>query len=144
MSLPVREVELLSELLEAVHAAVYGYAALGARLDERRRAAALRAVDEHRSRRDGLVALLRARGATPPAAAAAYVVDADTSVEALALAVRLEEGLAVRWRDLVAGTDDEALRRLALAGLRESAVRAAGWREVAGSGAVTVAFPGSV
>lgn len=144
MTVPSREVELLAELLEATHAAVYGYAALGARLDEPLRRAALHALDEHRSRRDVLAALLRARGLTPPVAAAAYVVDVRTPAAALVLAVRLEEGLSVRWRDLVAGTDDEALRRLGLAGLRETAVRAAGWRDAAGSGTVTVAFPGSL
>lgn len=144
MTSSAQEVRLLAELLEATHAAVYGYGALGARLDERLRRAALRAVDEHRARRDGLVALLRARGETPVPAAAAYAVEVDTPTTALALAVRLEEGLSVRWRDLVAGTDDEALRRLGLAGLRETAVRAAMWRKLIGTGLVTVALPGTV
>jgi hypothetical protein len=62
---------------------------------------------------------------------------------ALALAVRLEEGMALRWRDLVGGTDDAELRRLGLSGLQETAVRAATWRELAGAGPVTVALPGT-
>ena len=51
--------------------------------------------------------------------------------------------MGVRWRDLVGGTDEAALRRLAIAGLTESAVRAAQWRQVAGIRPVTVALPGS-
>jgi hypothetical protein len=66
-----------------------------------------------------------------------------TADEALALAVRLEEGLALRWRDLVGGTDERPLRELAVAGLQECAVRAAQWRRRAGSAPSTVALPGT-
>ena len=62
---------------------------------------------------------------------------------AVALAVRLEEGMALRWRDLVGGADDDGLR---------GAWRSAGCRRrrcgrrpgdgVAGGGPVTVALPG--
>lgn len=138
-----RDRELLAVLLEATHAAVYGYAVLGARLDPEQRQAARLAFDGHRARRDQLAARLRERGATPAPALPAYDVRVDGPDAARALAVRLEEGLAVRWRDLVAGTDDEALRRLAVTGLQEAAVRAAQWRRLAGSGAVTVALPGT-
>ena len=134
---------LLTTLLEAEHAAVYGYGVLGGRLDERTRSAARLASDGHRARRDQLAAQLRDRGATPPVALPAYDVAVAGQDEAVALAVRLEEGLAVRWRDLVAGTGEADLRRLGLAGLRESAVRAAQWRLVAGAAPVTVALPGT-
>ena len=137
------EVDLLAELLEAAHAAVYGYGVLGARLDEATRRVALAAYDVHRARRDALTAQLRARGADPEPSLPAYDVAVADPTEALALAVRLEEGMALRWRDLVAGTDDVELRRLALSGLQEAAVRAATWRELTGSGPVTVALPGT-
>ena len=137
------ELDLLAELLEAAHAAVYGYGALGARLDEPTRRVALAAVDVHRARRDALAAQLRARGAEPQPGPPAYDVEVADAAAARALAVRLEEGMALRWRDLVGGTDDVALRRLALSGLQESAVRAATWRELTGSGPVTVALPGT-
>ena len=138
------DVRLLEALLAAVHAAVHGYGVLGARLDETARATALRAHDAARARRDALAARLRERGATPAPALPAYDVEVDTPQEALALAVRLEEGLAVRWRDLVAGTDDLALRRLGVEGLQEAAVRAAVWRELSGAEQVTVALPGTL
>jgi hypothetical protein len=139
----VTEVDLLAELLEAEHAAVYGYGVLGARLDEATRRNALAAFDVHRARRDALVAQLRARGAEAEPGLAAYDVAVADATAALALAVRLEEGMALRWRDLVGGTDDVELRRLALSGLQETAVRAATWRRLAGTGPVTVALPGT-
>lgn len=137
------ELVLLEALLAATHAAVYAYGLLGARLDDPARAAARRAYDAHRARRDALAAVLRARGATPVPAQPGYDVEVAGPQEALALAVRLEQGLAVRWRDLVAGTDDLTLRRLGLDGLQETALRAAEWRLLAGTGPVTVAFPGT-
>lgn len=137
------EVELLAELLEGAHAAVYGYGVLGARLDEPTRRGALAAYDVHRARRDVLATQLRARGAAPEPAHPAYDVAVADATEALALAVRIEEGMALRWLDLVGGTDDLELRRLGLSGLRETAVRAATWRELTGTGPVTVALPGT-
>ena len=133
----------LVALVEAEHAAVYGYGVLGARLDDARRRAALLAYDSHRARRDQLAAALRAAGGTPPATLPAYDVAVANAAEALALAVRLEEGLALRWRDLIGDTDDRALRSLAVAGLQETAVRAAQWRVRAGITPATVALPGT-
>lgn len=135
--------DALVALLEAEHAVVYAYAVLGARLDEATRQAALAAYDSHRARRDQLAAALRARGAAAPAPLAAYDVTVVDQRGALALAVRLEVGLSVRWRDLVGATDDLGLRRLGVAGLQECAVRAAQWRLRAGISPVTVALPGA-
>ena len=132
----------LLALVEAEHAAVYGYGVLGARLDEAGRRTALTAYDSHRARRDQLVAALTAAGGTAPAPLAAYDVSVANRAEALALAVRLEAGLSQLWRDLVGETDDRALRRLAVAGLQETAVRAAQWRRRSGLAVVTVALPG--
>ena len=138
MSLP-----LLSELLEATYAAVYAYGVLGARLGDEPRALARLAYDSHRVRRDQLAARLTERGGDPEPPPPAYDVDVASPDEALQLAVRLEEGLAARWRDLVGGTDDRQLRELAVAGLTECAVRAAQWRQAAGTSPATVALPGT-
>lgn len=137
------EVDLLQSLLAGEHAAVYGYGVLGARLDDALRAAAQAADDAHRARRDELTALLRGRGAQVPVTLAAYDVAVAGTPAALALAVRLEEGLGVRWRDLVGGTDDAGLRRLGVAGLTATAVRAAQWRAALGVQPPTVALPGT-
>lgn len=135
--------EVLRSLVEAEHAAVYGYGVLGARLDDATRRVAQTAYDAHRARRDELSRVLQDRGGSPPLPLPAYDVTVADRPAALALAVRLEEGLSVRWRLLVTATANEALRRLGVAGLQETAVRAAQWRKLAGLSTVTVALPGT-
>ena len=137
------ELSLLQALVEAEHAAVYGYGVLGARLDTGTRRIALAAYDVHRARRDRAVDALVARGGTAPVPLPAYDVVVPDRAAALALAVRLEEGLALRWRDLVGGTDDRELRQVAVSALQETAVRAARWRRLAGITPVTVPLPGT-
>jgi len=139
VSLTVRSV--LSDLLRDEHAAVYAYGVLGARLDDRLRKRARSAFDSHRAARDELRRRLLQLGADADGPEPAYAVRADTSAQALALAVRVEEHLAVRWRDLVGTTSEAALRRFAVQGLQEAAVRAALWRTTAGLPA-TESFPG--
>ncbi len=133
---------LLQGLLEAEHAAVFGYGVLGARLDDVQREMARAAYDAHRARRDDLAVRLRDRRERVPAAQASYDVSVADVPAAQALAVRLEEGLAVRWRDLVVGTDEPPMRALGVDGLVGSAVRAAQWRRTAGL-PPTVALPGT-
>lgn len=130
----------LVALAEAEHAAAYGYGVLGARLDDAGRRFARTAYDSHRARRDQVIAAL---GGNAPAPLASYDVAVADPTEALALAVRIETGLSQRWRDLVGDTDDRALRTLGIAGLQETAVRAAQWRKRAGTSPVTVALPGA-
>lgn len=137
------DVALLTTLLTAEHAAVFGYGVLGARLESGPRNTAQAAVDNHRGRRDALAALLRDRSAPTPGPQAAYDVSVSGPTDGLQLAVRLEQGLSVRWRDLVAGTDDPQLRRLGVDGLVETAVRAASWRLLLGQRPPTVALPGT-
>lgn len=136
------ETERLFALVEAEHAAVYAYGVLGARLDDATRKVARTAYDSHRARRDQLIAALQADGATAPVPLAVYDVAVANVVEALALAVRVEEGMSLRWRDLV-GASSRGVRSLAIAGLQETAVRAAQWRRRAGISPVTVALPGT-
>ena len=136
------ETDLLRTLVEAEHAAIYGYGVLGARLAEPLRTDAREADDAHRVRRDELATLLRARRTAVPPTQAAYDVQASQQADALALAVRLEEGMALRWRDLVGGTDDRALRTVGISALTDTAVRAARWRRALGRRPGTVALPG--
>jgi len=126
----------MTELLRDEHAAVYAYGVLGARLGPAERRVALAAYDAHRAVRDDLRARLLAAKAEPPVTQPAYDVAVDGTAQARALAVRVEEGLAVRWRDLVALSSTADVRRFAVQHLQDCAVRAAGWR------AGTVAFPG--
>ena len=143
MSTPAStDIALLQTLLAAEHAAVYGYGVLGARLSDAARPAARQSSNAHRARRDALTSHLLDRDAPAPAALMAYDVTVASQPEALRLAVRLEEGLATRWRDLVARTTDLPLRTMGAAGLSEVAVRAARWRLLLGSTPITVALPG--
>ncbi|GGY81714.1 DUF4439 domain-containing protein [Streptomyces nitrosporeus] len=129
--------EAAQAALAAEHASVYGYGALGGRLEGRRRADATAAHDAHRARRDALVRTVRDLGGTPVAAHAAYALPltvADPS-SATRLAAVIEDRVAGAYSDLVRAAEGP-LRREAAAALREAAVRAARWR---GAG---VAFPG--
>ena len=119
-------------LLAAEHAAVYGYGVLGARLDDPRRTAAL--AGRRRPPRPARPLTAAAARTVPPRRRAAAGVRRrrPRPRPRLALAVRLEEGLAVRWRDLVGRHDDADLRRLGTPPLTATAVRAARWRAAAG------------
>lgn len=136
------EADALSSLLAAEHAAIYAYGVLGARLDEKTRAVALAAFDQHRAQREALIVLLRARGVDTPGPLGGYDVSVADQLAALRLAIRVEDELGVRWRDLVGATDDAALRRLAVDGLQKGAVRGTRWRQLAKVSPLTEAFPG--
>lgn len=137
------EATALIDAMVTEHAAIYAYGVLGARLDDVTRKAALTAYNTHRARRDALAGVLRARALTVPAPAASYDVDVAGRAQALALAVRVETEVGVRWRDLIASTDDQALRRMAVTALQDCAVRATQWRRTTGVGPVTVPLPGT-
>lgn len=131
------ELKAAQAALAAEHAAVYGYAALGGRLDGKRGTEATAAYDGHRARRDALVRTVRDLGGAPVAADAAYALPfaVRDPASAVRLAAVLEDRIAGVYSDLVRATDG-ALRREAAGALREAAVRAVRWR---GTG---VAFPG--
>jgi hypothetical protein len=139
----VNETTALTGVLNAEHAALYAYGVLGAKLDDATRAAALGAFDAHRSRRDQLEEALRTRKLPVPGPAASYQVSVAGRAQALALATRVEEEVGVTWRDLVASTDDEPLRRLGVRALQECAVQAVRWRLLTKTNPVTVALPGA-
>ena len=130
-------------LLEAEHAAVYGYGVLGARLPDDLRRQARADVDAHKAVRDELVRRLRDLGVDAPGPELSYAVAVANAGRAVELAVRLETGLAVRWRDLVAASADPDLRRVGTSGLTGCAVRAARWRVAAKVVPATEALPGT-
>lgn len=134
--------EALVGLLEAEHAALWAYGLLGARLSGGARRRALADHQAHLRSRDALTSLVGARGADLPPPAATYDARADTPAAALRLAVRIEDGLALRWHDLLVATSEPGLRRLGVRGLTDCAVRAARWRSLAGARPLTQPFPG--
>lgn len=121
-------IAILQEVLAAEHAAVYGYGALGARLDGPLRREALAAFDHHRARRDRLRTMVADRGQRPVESSASYVLPTALAGQASAvrLAGELEERVGVAFGVLVAAaTGDE--RAFAARALQDAAIRAARW-----------------
>jgi len=118
--------EALQRTLEAEHAAVFLYSALGGATGHSSRLydVLTEAHEAHRARRDELVTSLRRLGVTPTAAAPAYRlpdgVDTEGGIRAAALDV--ERACTTRYAELVAGTSGE-LRAAAVRALGDSAAR---------------------
>lgn len=134
----------LQTWLAGEHAAIYAYGVVGGRLPETLQPAAVAALNAHRARRDALQPLLGGRAQVPVAAAPAYELPTPVSgpADALLLAIGVEERISRATYAVVAAADGGEIRRLAAGALQEQAVRAAGWRSLAGFAPVTVAFPG--
>lgn len=125
------EVEALQAVLAAEHAAVFVYAALGARTsssgDRSGYAALTAAYDVHRDRRDQVEALITARRATPVAAEPAYVLPLRPDAAATRRrAAALEESCGATYAYLVARTSG-AVRQFGVEALIDAAVRAVGF-----------------
>lgn len=136
--------ERLTEVLRGEHAAIFGYGAVGARLDNAVVGIATAAEAAHRARRDALVARLAQRGGTPPAAEPAYTLPfaVTDQATALRLATVIEERCAALWRlvlPVTAGND----RALAIDALVDCAVRATSARRANGVDPAVVALPGA-
>ena len=134
----------LRHALAAAHAAVWGYGVVGAALGAGGRGTAAAAEGVHRDLRDGVAALLDERGAEPVPAEPAYALPFPvvSEVDAAALAVVLEDGVAAAWVRVLGQAADRATRQLAVDVVGATEVRAVGWRAAAGQTPVTKAFPG--
>ncbi|MGY1705733.1 ferritin-like domain-containing protein [Geodermatophilus sp. SYSU D00697] len=138
------ETTALREALSAEHAAVWGYGTVGAGLPPESRGQAAASENAHRDVRDRLAALLEERGDDPVPAAAGYVLPFPvlSAVDAAALAVVLEDGVARAWVRVLDQAVQSSVRRLATDELGAAEVRAVGWRGAAGRPPVTSPFPG--
>lgn len=138
-------IEALRAALEAEHAAIFGYGAVGARLSGDLREVARQAENGHRGRRDEVALRLEAGGGgfVPARPAYALPFEVTDARSAMDLAVRLEEGTAGAWRDVLSATDGDD-RRLALDALIACAVMATRWRKAGQIEPLTLPFPGGV
>ena len=129
----------LQRMLAGEHAAVYAYGVIGGRLapGTSLQAAASAAYVEHRTRRDDLVARLRAQGADPVVAEAGYAlpVPVDTPAQARRVARVVEDRCSVLYADVVANTTGPT-RAYAVGALIDAATRGLAW------GAEPVSLPG--
>jgi hypothetical protein len=134
----------LGEALAAAHAAVWGYGVVGAALGEGASSTAAAAETAHRDMRDRVTAVLVERGAEPVGAKGGYALPFPvlSAVDAAALAVVLEDGVAAAWVRVLDQAAERTTRELAVGALSDAEVRAVTWRTAAGQTPVTRAFPG--
>jgi hypothetical protein len=134
----------LSDALAAEHAAVWGYGVVGAALADNARPHAADAESAHRAVRDQVSALLAGRKADVVDAQGAYALPFPvlSAVDAAALGVALEEGVAKAWARVLDQAAERSTRELAVGVLSATEVRAVGWRVAAGKTPVTTPFPG--
>jgi hypothetical protein len=134
----------LSEALAAEHAAVWGYGVVGAALSQAAQASAAASEAAHRDVRDQVVALLHSRDADVVDAKGAYALPFPvlSEVDAAALAVVLENGVAAAWVRVLDQAAERSTRELAVSVLGDAEVRAVSWRTAAGQTPVTSALPG--
>ena len=134
----------LGEALAAAHAAVWGYGVVGAALGPQASAAAAGAETAHRDLRDQVTELLVDRNVEPEGAKGGYALPFPvlSEVDAAALAVVLEDGMAATWVRVLDQAAERATREIAVGALSSAEVRAVSWRTAAGQTPVTRAFPG--
>jgi len=134
----------LFDAIATEHATIYGYGLVSAHSTPDVNGLVSAAIAEHRDRREGAIAILKARSVDPPLPAAGYQlpIEVDKPTDAANLAVRMEEDAAVAWRAVLEQATDEQDRAFAVTALTQCAVTAARWSRVLGISPITVAFPG--
>jgi hypothetical protein len=125
------DTDLLQQTLATEHAVLYAYGVVGGRTSQTRDAdlfaAMTAAYDAHRARRDDLEALLRAAGADPVTAAAAYDVPPPGSrAQVVTAAGGVERAAAEQYAALVAAAPP-GRRTWAATLVRDAALRAGGY-----------------
>ncbi|MFW0790292.1 ferritin-like domain-containing protein [Gordonia sp. CPCC 205333] len=136
--------DALGAAVDAEHAAVYTYGVLTAFTTGDRRTAVATYIAEHRARRDELNEALVAAGGQARSTAPGYVlpVQVTNSATAARAALDAEQDTAQAYRSLAERADTAPVRRLAVDGLTECALRGAFWRQASGVRPATVALPG--
>lgn len=136
--------EALSDALTIEHATIYGYGIVSALSPPSVNDLVVEALNEHRQRRDDVIAMLTARKVTAPVAAAGYQLPmlVGSGTDAARLAARMENDGATAWRAVVEHADTADDRAFAGTALTQSAVMASRWNKVLGGWPITAAFPG--
>ena len=134
----------LNDALSAEHTAVWGYGVVGAALGADAQPQAAAAEAAHRDVRDQVSALLSGRKTDVVDAQGAYALPFPvlSEVDAAALGVVLEDGVAKAWVRVLDQAAERSTRELAVGVLSATEVRAVAWRIAAGKTPVTTPFPG--
>lgn len=137
--------DALAATLDAEHATIFTYGVVAAYAAAARAQTIAEFTAEHRSRREELTAALTTAAVEVPEAAPGYDLPQPITdpVSALTVALSTEEDCTIAYRALLERAEDAAVRSLALAGLTDSARRAATWRLALRISPSTVALPGS-
>jgi phosphoribosylcarboxyaminoimidazole (NCAIR) mutase len=135
----------LCAALTTEHAVIYGYGIVSAHCQPDVNNLVTSALNQHRQRRDQVIAMLASRSVTAPAAAAGYQLPmpVNNATDAARLAVRMEKDTEVAWRAVVEQAQGPDDRRFGVTALTQSAVLSARWKQVLGEWPITTAFPGA-
>ncbi|GAB2958051.1 ferritin-like domain-containing protein [Amycolatopsis acidiphila] len=141
---PEESVAPLQKALDAEHAAVWVYGLVSAFLPSNYVAGVTDGSREHQDRRDACVRMLDAAGATPDGPEPAYITPKPVTdgVSAKSVVATAESDAAAAWAGVLDGTDDKALRAVALTALLGSARRGTRWRQAAGESPAVIALIG--
>ncbi|WP_236791762.1 ferritin-like domain-containing protein [Amycolatopsis sp. GM8] len=143
-SVPAEAVGPLQKALDAEHAAVWVYGLVSAFLPANYNAGVADGAHEHQDRRDACVRMLDAAGATPDGPQPAYVTPKPVTdgTSAKSVVATAESDAATAWAGVLTGTDDTALRTVALTAMLGSARRGTRWRQAAGESPAVLALIG--
>ena len=127
------------------HAVIYGYGIVSAHCEPEVNTMVSFALNQHRQRRDQVIALLSGRSVSPPVAAAGYQLPfpVNDSTDALRLAAQMEKDTEVAWRAVIEQAQTPDDRKFGVTALTQSAVLAARWNKVLGVNPITTALPGT-
>ena len=135
----------LCAALTTEHAVIYGYGMVSAHCQPDVNNLVSSALNQHRLRRDQVIATLTGRSVTAPVAAAGYQLPmpVNNPSDAVRLAARMEKDTAAAWRAVIEQAQSDQDRTFAVTALTQSAVLAAKWKQAQGDWPITTAFPGA-
>lgn len=134
----------LCDALSVEHSTIYGYGIVSAMTPPSVNAMVVEALDQHRQRRDDVIAMLNARKVTAPVPAPGYQLPmvVASAADAARLAARMENDGATAWRAVIEHAEKAGDRAFAATALTQSAVMAARWSRILGAWPITTSFPG--
>jgi phosphoribosylcarboxyaminoimidazole (NCAIR) mutase len=134
----------LCAALTTEHAVIYGYGIVSAHSPPDVNSLVTYALNQHRERRDQVIAMLAGRSVSAPVAAAGYQLPmpVNNATDAARLAVRMENDTEVAWRAVIEQAQTSQDREFGVTALSQSAVLAARWNQVLNVWPITTAFPG--
>jgi hypothetical protein len=134
----------LCDALTIEHSTIYGYGIVSALTPPSLNAMVLEALDQHRQRRDDVIAMLAARKVNAPVPAPGYQLPllVGSAADAARLAARMENDGATAWRAVIEHAETADDRAFASTALTQTAVMGARWNKVLGGWPITTAFPG--